>query len=78
MAEIKGKGRALSILGIVAVIGLVLLFGGAKTASAGEENITICHIPPGNPANAHTITVGQPALNAHLNHGDTIGPCEGE
>jgi len=36
---------------------------------------TICHIPPGNPNAAHTITVGVPAVQAHLGHGDTEGPC---
>jgi len=37
---------------------------------------TICHIPPGNPANAHTITVGRPAVSAHLAHGDIDESCE--
>jgi len=39
--------------------------------------VTICHVPPGNPGNAHTITVGSPAAIAHLaNHsGDIDGPC---
>ncbi len=37
--------------------------------------VTICHIPPGNPANAHTITVGAPAVRAHLAHGDHLGAC---
>lgn len=37
--------------------------------------VTICHIPPGNPANAHTITVGAPAVPAHLRHGDSLGAC---
>jgi len=37
---------------------------------------TICHIPPGNPANAHTITVGAPAVAAHLAHGDVEESCE--
>ncbi len=41
----------------------------------GEEKITICHIPPGNPDNAHTITISVDALPAHLAHGDTIGEC---
>jgi len=36
---------------------------------------TICHIPPGNPNASHTITVGLPAVDAHLAHGDTEGPC---
>lgn len=40
-----------------------------------EEKVTICHIPPGNPDNAKTITVGASAVDAHLAHGDTLGPC---
>lgn len=42
---------------------------------AGEEKVAICHIPPGNPANAHTIVVGAPAVPAHLAHGDYLGAC---
>lgn len=38
--------------------------------------VTICHIPPGNPANAHTITISINALPAHLAHGDYEGSCE--
>ncbi len=40
-----------------------------------DDMITICHIPPGNHGNAHTITISINALPAHLAHGDTIGPC---
>ena len=40
--------------------------------------VTICHIPPGNPANARTIHVGYGSLRAHLGHGDTVGLCPGE
>jgi hypothetical protein len=43
----------------------------------GEEGVTLCHIPPGNPANAHTLTVGAPAVKAHLRHGDHLGAWEG-
>src|SRR5258707_557963 len=40
------------------------------------KKTTICHIPPGNPANAHTICVGNAAVPAHLqNHGDYLGAC---
>jgi hypothetical protein len=39
--------------------------------------VTICHIPPGNPANAHTITISVNALPAHLAHGDYVGACQG-
>src|SRR5262245_20050736 len=43
------------------------------------KKTTICHIPPGNPANAHTICVGNAAVPAHMhNHGDSIGACPSE
>ena len=43
------------------------------------KKTTICHIPPGNPGNAHTICVGNAAVPAHVNnHGDSIGPCKTE
>jgi hypothetical protein len=41
-----------------------------------EFQITLCHIPPGNPGNAQTITVDESAVPAHLAHGDTLGPCD--
>jgi hypothetical protein len=58
---------------------------GELNAAPGQEGevaaggkITLCHVPPGNPANAHTITVGGPAWNGHRNHkGDYLGPCQG-
>jgi hypothetical protein len=50
---------------------------GSVSAQAAEPKVTICHVPPGNPDNAHTITIGAPAVPAHLaNHdGDAVGPC---
>ncbi len=44
----------------------------------GYGKVVICHTPPGNPANQHTITVGSHAMRAHLDHGDTLGPCDPE
>lgn len=52
---------------------------------ADDENCTvnkrckvkICHIPPGNPENRHTIWISCSALQAHIrNHGDNEGECE--
>ena len=41
------------------------------------KKVTICHIPPENPDERHTITVGAPAVAAHVrNHGDYIGACQ--
>jgi len=44
-----------------------------------DRKTTICHFPPGNPLNAHTISVGQKAAEKHMiKHGDTLGPCPNE
>jgi hypothetical protein len=41
------------------------------------KKVTICHIPPDNPDERHTITVGAPAVAAHIReHGDYIGACQ--
>ena len=49
-----------------------------QLACAGKKEL-ICHIPPGNPANAHTICVGKPAVAPHQkHHGDTLGACATE
>jgi hypothetical protein len=42
---------------------------------ADAKKTTVCHIPPGNPANEHTICVGNAAVPAHLAHGDNLGSC---
>jgi hypothetical protein len=55
----------------------ILWLGRPIVASAKEDKVVICHMPPGNPGNAHTITVSSNALMAHLAHGDTMGPCGG-
>jgi hypothetical protein len=49
----------------------------SKGSSANQygHKVLICHIPPGNPDNAHTISVDESAVPAHLAHGDTLGPC---
>ena len=47
----------------------------AGAASGTDKKTTVCHIPPGNPANWHYISVGNPAVDAHLAHGDKIGAC---
>ena len=41
---------------------------------AAATSASICHVPPGNPANAHLITVGEASVPAHLAHGDFVAP----
>jgi len=49
---------------------------GYGTIVYSSSTTTICHIPPGNPGNNHTITIGNSAVSAHIGHGDKPIPCE--
>jgi hypothetical protein len=48
----------------------------ASHEACGPASVPICHVPPGNPRNRHTIFVGEAAVPAHLAHGDTEGACD--
>jgi hypothetical protein len=55
---------------------LVALFAlTASAAWAGDAKVQVCHVPPDNPANFHTITISEDALEDHLAHGDLAGAC---
>jgi len=57
------------------LIGAVVMLTGVASM-ARQQKVDICHVPPGNPDNAHTINVAEPAVDAHLAHGDFVGTCE--
>ncbi len=40
-----------------------------------EQQITICHYPPGNTGNPQQIEIPLSAWPAHQAHGDVLGPC---
>jgi len=40
-----------------------------------EKKYIICHTPPRNAGKTITIEVSEKALKAHLDHGDSFGPC---
>ncbi len=67
--------KILLSLAITSVVVLAITLGSAFAQGNSRGRTVICHIPPGNPAAAHTKTVGTPAVAAHLRHGDTLGPC---
>jgi hypothetical protein len=46
----------------------------SEAKGKGQAKVTLCH-KPGTPAE-HTIVVAEPAVAAHLAHGDTLGACE--
>ncbi len=39
-----------------------------KGNGGGNQKVSVCH-------NGHKIEVAQPAVQAHLDHGDSLGPC---
>jgi hypothetical protein len=57
----------------VAIMGAVLNY--VPAAHADGDKVLICHIPPGNPDNAHEILIDDSAWPAHLAHGDYLGAC---
>jgi hypothetical protein len=44
---------------------------------SGSSKVKLCHVPSGNPGNAHTLQISTSAVSAHLgNHsGDKLGSC---
>ena len=65
--------KSINLLRMFGLIIIIVSF--VSIAYAGKKKVTICHYPPGNPNNSHTITVSEKALRAHLAHGDVIGEC---
>lgn len=49
-----------------------------KGQSGNEEQVTICHQPPGKPSERKTMKVPKSAVNAHIAHGDYMGDCKAE
>jgi hypothetical protein len=76
--EVAAGGKPVKrILG--AIVFVVACTIAPVPVQSGQEKVTICHIPPGNPENRHTIVVAAPAVQAHVElHGDTIGECGGD
>ena len=82
VARLRRLGLIAAIVIAAVILPFVMTFGTAEGVEADPDpasdtarpgsNVTLCHIPPGNPAAAHVITVGSPAVPAHLAHGDVI------
>jgi hypothetical protein len=66
------------VLAMTAIF-LGLLFPAGAWATdppSGEHHkVAVCHKPPGNPSNKHTIFIDASAVPAHLAHGDSLGFC---
>lgn len=75
------RGRVLRIVSPVALIAVFLVFAPLVTAfPAGPADsaapVEICHVPPGSPENARTITIAEYAVAAHLAQESYLGPCD--
>ncbi len=53
-------------------LAVLTLFGLSHGALAAADRVTICH------KKVQTASIAAPALSAHLQHGDTEGPCPGD
>ena len=56
--------------------GLVHVSSNTSTETSTVEKITLCHVPPGNPSKAHSISIASSSVSAHLAHGDYLGTCD--
>lgn len=81
----------LRILASACLGGLVGIWAtGCLTAGSGEDErpngrrvgpagrVTMCHVPPADPASGATIEVGASEVGQHLQVGDRMGPCTKE
>jgi hypothetical protein len=41
-----------------------------------NQKVEVCHTPPGNSGNSHTICINESAVAAHLAHGCSLGACD--
>lgn len=62
----------------VLAVSLIVLLSCLVFAAPETKKVEVCHIPPGNPTNIHTIYIGENSVSAHLDHGDYVGRCSGE
>jgi hypothetical protein len=59
--------------GLVIITKIILLNPGDGSESTDEKKVLICHKP--DKKGGHTLSIAEPAVPAHLGHGDTLGPC---
>ncbi len=61
---------------LASLMALAALMLAAAPAFAQTERVVVCHKEFGQGAAEFTLEIDRSALEAHLAHGDTLGPCE--
>ena len=59
---------------VLLVLAVLVALAVAYQIEAADQ-VAICHVPPGNTANAQSLKVASSAAPAHLAHGDSMGAC---
>ncbi len=68
--------RILNLLVVASgLLAVTTAFFAPVVYAAKKPKVDVCHIPPGNPSNYHTININENAVPAHLGHGDILGDC---
>jgi hypothetical protein len=78
VATLSANQRVLVVVcatedGQFAITKIVILKAGEDGASANEGKVLVCHKP--EKKGGHTLSIAEPAVPAHLAHGDKLGAC---
>ncbi len=60
--------------GQLVIVNITTIDNDDQDASEGQNKVLVCH-KPNNKKGGHTISIAEPAVPAHLAHGDTLGAC---
>jgi len=76
-SSVSGNTGSSTLICVSRTSALTTLGLGSSSANGNSSSkATICHIPPGNPDQKMTLSVGQSSVPAHLDHGDSLGSCD--
>lgn len=84
ITDYNGATNSLSVTIKVLPLSSAVCHNNCSSHNGNGIKFMVCHIPPGNPSNAHNICISKNALKAHLKckrngggHGNCyLGPCQ--
>src|SRR5215203_4106696 len=72
MRAVLSRSSLMAVLGALAMALFLALAVYTSPVQAQGQNTGVCHIPPGNPEEAHFIPNSDPSFPAHEAHGDPV------